>query len=97
LIKEELNVKDVVEDATLENEVELDINITPELKLEGEYRELVRLIQDMRKEKGLTPQDEISLTLPEKYAEIFAKFGEDLKKVVGAREVSVQGEEVIIS
>jgi hypothetical protein len=51
----------------------------------------------MRKEKGLTPQDEISLTLPEKYAEIFAKFGEDLKKVVGAREVSVQGEEVIIS
>jgi isoleucyl-tRNA synthetase len=93
LIMEELNVKSIV----IGNEIVLDLTITSELKLEGEYRELVRLIQDMRKEKGLTPQDEISLTLPEKYNEIFAKFGEELKKVVGAREVSVRGEEVIIS
>jgi hypothetical protein len=51
----------------------------------------------MRKEKGLTPQDEISLTLPEKYSEIIVTFGDDLKKTVGAKEVLVQGEEVIIS
>jgi len=93
LIIEELNVKNVV----VGNEITLDLAITPELKLEGEYRELVRLIQDMRKEKGLTPQDEISLILPEKYAEIFAKFGEELKKVVGASEVSVQGENIVIN
>ncbi|MDQ5930986.1 MAG: Isoleucine--tRNA ligase, partial [Patescibacteria group bacterium] len=93
LIMEELNVKNVV----VGNEISLDLTITPELKLEGEYRELVRLVQDMRKEKGLTPQDEIGLTLPEKYNEIFTKFGEELKKVVGAREVSVQGENIVIN
>jgi len=93
LIKEELNIKSIV----VGNEISLDLSITPELKLEGEYRELVRLVQDMRKEKGLTPQNEINLTLPEKYSEIIATFGDDLKKTVGAKDVSVQGEEVIIS
>ncbi len=99
LIEEELNIKMVLVDTEIQpaGEIYVDEEITPELKLEGEYRELVRLVQDMRKEKGLTPQDEISLTLPEKYNEIFAKFGEELKKVVGAREVSVQGEEVMLS
>jgi isoleucyl-tRNA synthetase len=93
LIKDELNIKTII----VGNEIFLDLSITPELKLEGEYRELVRLVQDMRKEKGLTPQDEISLTLPEKYSEIIVTFGDDLKKTVGAKEVLVQGEEVIIS
>jgi isoleucyl-tRNA synthetase len=92
LVKEELNVKNVI----FAEETKFDTEITPELKLEGEYRELVRLIQDMRKEKGLTPQEEINLTLSEKYTEIFSKFGEDLKKTVGAKEVIVKGEEVII-
>lgn len=92
LIKEELNVKSII----VGNEISLDLSITPELKLEGEYRELVRLVQDMRKEKGLTPQEEISLTLTEKYSEIVATFGEDLKKTVGAKEVVLKGEETII-
>lgn len=98
LIEEELNIKMVVVDLDIQlaGEIYVDEEITPELKLEGEYRELVRLVQDMRKEKGLTPQDEINLTLPEKYTEIFTTFGEDLKKTVEAKEVSIQGEEVII-
>ncbi|MCC7436600.1 class I tRNA ligase family protein, partial [Candidatus Nomurabacteria bacterium] len=90
LIKDELNVKNVV----VSDEVSFDTNITPELKLEGEYRELVRLVQDMRKEKGLTPQEEISLSLPENYEEIVGKFDEDLKKIVGAKEISIKGEEI---
>lgn len=95
IIREELNIKDVSMDETVDLG-ELDTNITPELKLEGEYRELVRLIQDMRKEKGLTPQEEIILTLPEKYTEIFATFGDELKRTVGAKEVIVKGEEITI-
>lgn len=92
LVMEELNVKAVVSGS----ETLLDTNITPELKLEGDYRELVRAIQDMRKEKGLMPQDVIALTLPSKYQEIMNTFGEDLKKIVGAKEVVVSGEDVII-
>lgn len=96
LIQEELNVKAVVEDTTIENEVELDTTITPELKLEGEYRELIRTIQDLRKEKGLMPQDVITLTLPSAHQSIVDMFGDELKKTVGAKEVIVQGEEIII-
>lgn len=92
IIKEELNVKDIQEGTASE----FDTTITPELKLEGDYRELVRAIQDLRKDKGLLPQDTISLTLPESAKEIVEKFGEDLKKVVGAKEVVVNGEEISI-
>ncbi len=92
LIKDELNVKGVVKGS----ETKLDTTITPELKLEGDYRELVRQIQDLRKEKGLMPQDMVSLTLPDSTKEIIEKFGEELKKVVGAKEVVVSGEEVVI-
>ncbi len=92
LVMEELNVKAVEKGA----ETKLDTAITPELKLEGDYRELVRVVQDLRKEKGLQPQDVISLTLPTKYQEIVDTFGEELKKTVGASEIAVSGEEIII-
>src|SRR3989338_883932 len=58
LIKDELNVKKIIFEKRSElkssersdlGEVLLDTKITPELKLEGNYRELVRAIQDMRK------------------------------------------------
>jgi isoleucyl-tRNA synthetase len=61
LIKERLNVKEVVFDETIANEVELDTNITAELKEEGVVREIIRAVQDMRKKNGLTPSDPIVL------------------------------------
>lgn len=93
LVKEELNVKSI----TFSEETNLDIQITPELKLEGDYRELVRVVQDLRKEKGLAPNDTISLVLPEKYKEIFDAFGEEMKKTVGAKDVSIAGEEITLN
>lgn len=63
LIKDELNVKDVFVDDTQEDELTLDITITPELQKEGDIRKLIRAVQDMRKEKGLSPQDSISLVV----------------------------------
>jgi isoleucyl-tRNA synthetase len=41
----------------------LDLNITPQLKEEGMVRELIRLIQDLRKEKGLTVNDKAVLKI----------------------------------
>ena len=52
LIKDELNVKEVIFDDKISGEVELDTTITPELKKEGELRELVRGLQDLRKKKA---------------------------------------------
>jgi len=59
LIKDEINVKEVKFDSSIKGEVELDINITPELKEEGTVREVIRYIQEMRKKSELKPQDKI--------------------------------------
>lgn len=65
LIKDEVNVKDIRFGQNIEPEVELDTAISPELQEEGEIRELIRKIQDLRKEKGLTVNDEVVLTATE--------------------------------
>ena len=53
LIKEELNIKQVVfKKGRGELKVKLETKITPRLKAEGEARELVRQIQDLRKKIG---------------------------------------------
>jgi len=56
IVRDELNVKEVAFGAP---QVELDTEITEELKLEGLARELVRIIQDRRKKLGLNVEDRI--------------------------------------
>ncbi|MEI6316327.1 MAG: class I tRNA ligase family protein [bacterium] len=99
ILKDELNIKDVnfVIKEGEEQKVELDTNITPELKKEGEYRELVRAIQDLRKKEGLTPSDVIVLTLPENSKEIVSGFEDELKKTVLAKEITISGDEIQIA
>ena len=84
IIKDELNVRDIQKG----DEFILDTNITPELKLEGSYRELVRAVQDARKKTGLTPSDVITLTLSENAKEIVSKFETEMKKTVLANEIN---------
>ncbi len=43
--------------------ISLDTVITDDLKLEGYARDIVRLIQDMRKEAGYEVSDRISLSM----------------------------------
>ncbi len=65
LIKSELNVKEV--DIVLgegEMRVEFDTNITPELKEEGEVRDLIRQIQEARKESGCDVSEKVKVGLP---------------------------------
>lgn len=64
IIKEELNVKSV-EFKKGVDKVELDTNLTEDLKKEGEAREIIRNVQKLRKESNLTLNDQIILTLPE--------------------------------
>jgi len=84
LIKDELNVKQVILDNKLNEEVLLDTAITEELKQEGDFRELVRGLQDIRKQAGLTPADLIALTLAtnEEGEMLVRKFEPELKKTV---------------
>lgn len=80
IIKDEVNVKEVIIDTTIATDVALDTNITPELKEEGELRELLRKIQDMRKEKGLTVTDVAVLVATDAERALVTKFGDQIKK-----------------
>ena len=65
IVSEELNVKNVkfVHQAEGSNLTELDLELTSELKAEGTMREVVRNIQQARKEAGLEVNDRINLWL----------------------------------
>jgi isoleucyl-tRNA synthetase len=81
ILKEELNVKNIVA-----GELGLDTNITPELRLEGEMREVVRAIQEGRKKAGFNVEDRIILGYIGK-DEVFAKFEADIAREVLAIKV----------
>ena len=74
IMKDELNLKQIDMRDGKEFSVTLDTKITPELKSEGEARELVRQVQILRKERGCRIDERVSLTLPASYQ----SFSEDL-------------------
>ncbi len=82
ILKEELNVKNI--EKGNRDFSYFDHDITPELKQEGNYRELVRGLQDMRKDMELTPSDVVALTFEtsEEGEKLIKKFESDMKKTV---------------
>ncbi|MDI6717972.1 MAG: class I tRNA ligase family protein, partial [Patescibacteria group bacterium] len=93
LIKDEVNVKQMIFDGKIKNEVELDIIITPELKTEGNLRDLVRVIQDLRKQAGYTPKDRIEAyiyTDNRALKQLILDGAKNLKNVVGAKILNFQ-------
>jgi len=61
IIADEVNVKEVEINSRQKEEVILDTKITPELRQEGIFREIVRQIQSLRKKSGLFPNDKIDV------------------------------------
>lgn len=57
LIQDEVNVKEIVWNSELGDVIMIDLVITPTLKKEGDTREFIRAVQDLRKNAGLTPKD----------------------------------------
>ena len=91
LIKDEINVKEVVFSAKIKEDFELDLSISPELKEEGDLRELLRKIQDLRKENGLKVSDIANLTVPKEFESLISKYGEQIKKATSLGSVVVGG------
>lgn len=100
LIKDEVNVKEVELVDKLEKEVELDTNITPALEQEGMLRELVRQINNLRRQAKLTINDRIKLLWQadsELIKKVFDKYGSELREQVLADEIKEGDDKGLIS
>lgn len=92
ILKDEVNVKTIIFDQAIEGEVELDINITTELREEGLIREIMRMVQDLRAAANFSPKDEIALMmeLPKELQAVVLKNEKLMKKDLGVREMKYQ-------
>ncbi|MEK7598830.1 MAG: class I tRNA ligase family protein [Patescibacteria group bacterium] len=89
LIKGEVNVKEIIFDSKIKDEAELDLNITPELKEEGQLNDLIRHIQEKRKKSGFEPKDKIILAFEtdDSGRRFVEKYEQILKKEAGIRKI----------
>jgi len=93
IISEEINVKEVVLDTELEkNKVKLDTEITPQLRQEGNMRELVRFIQSYRKEIKLNPGDKIKIQIKTNKPEMVKKFADYIQKITNATSLDLSAD-----
>jgi len=66
LLTEELNVKEVVyADKKTDDGFSLNLQLTPELEAEGKARDIIRQIQEQRKQLGTTLDEMINVALPD--------------------------------
>ena len=98
LIKDELNVKKVEQiDGEGELAVELDTTITDELKEEGIVRELVRTINNIRKDMKLTIGDRVKINYSnhnQLLNKVLEKYSEELKKSTLADSLEKSSEQL---
>lgn len=93
IVQDELNLKKIIVSisANLQSNAglvaNLDTTITSELKREGDVRDLMRAIQELRKTNGLNPHDRISLMVSHDTKDLIVGFEEEIMRVVGALEI----------
>ncbi|TAL51236.1 isoleucine--tRNA ligase [Patescibacteria group bacterium] len=93
LVKDEVNVK-TIDVQKGEYAVELDLTLTPALVREGMVREIIRRVNDLRKQSGLTIEDRIALfvTGPEEVLLAVNEHEAALLQGTLAKTIRTQGE-----
>lgn len=97
-VMDEVNIRGInFMESDADNKVcELDLNITEELKEEGVYRELVRMIQDKRKAENLKVSDQVNIILPDNLSDfekqVIEKNITQLQRECGLKEISFGSE-----
>ena len=84
IIADEVNVKEVKYPSEVKTAVSVDKNITPELQREGMMREVIRGVQNARKQAGLNVDDRIVLQL--------STADDELAKAVDEHAQTIQAE-----
>ncbi|HKK54633.1 MAG TPA: isoleucine--tRNA ligase [Patescibacteria group bacterium] len=94
LIKDELNIKELSFELDKEKEnieVVLDTNLSPDLIEEGMKREIIRVINNLRKNSGLTIEDRVVVyysSLEPEFAAAINKYQEDIEREVLADKIT---------
>lgn len=83
-ICDEVNVKEIIVDEKVEGVI-LNTTITPQLKSEGDMRNVIRVIQDQRKEMNLSPKDEIILIA----SRVLPFPSDEIQKVCNIKEIII--------
>ncbi len=99
IVRAEVNVKEVRHDGSIEG-VTLDTEITPALQAEGDARDFMRAVQDLRKKEGLEAVDTVILTVQssQEGEDVVITFKDEIQKTVGAQEIvfdRTEGMEVV--
>ncbi|HZI95705.1 MAG TPA: class I tRNA ligase family protein, partial [Candidatus Paceibacterota bacterium] len=89
VLKDEINIKQIVFDDKLEKEIEIDIKITKELKEEGMMRDCFRQIQIIRQKSGLFSSDEIVICFQgeDSIMELLKKNEKQMKESLRIKEI----------
>lgn len=99
ILAEELNVKSpLINFHDVPLEIRMDTDITPELKREGQMREVIRQVQNARKEAGLNVDDRIVLRLDTHDSELgqaIAEHTETIKQETLANTLVTAGDEFV--
>ena len=91
LILRQTNIKKMIlekDKVTGKFNLEIDIKLDDKLLGEGYTREVIRRIQNLRKEAKLNKNDEIKLIIVDK-KDILIKFEKEIKEKVGAKEINI--------
>ena len=82
LIKDEVNVKEIVFRNSLGDDVGLNTHLTPELIEEGTVREVIRFVQSLRKKQNFAPNEygHITFSADTELKDILEKNKENIKK-----------------
>lgn len=102
VVKDEVNLKEIEIDPSQLEEVSLDTEMTPALIAEGQARELIRQIQEARKEQGLAPGDWAAATVAAPAGQIEAikefKLEDEIKRVASLKAIKWQtGKEITVA
>lgn len=93
LIAQEVNVKKVEWKKGKELKVSLDTQLTPALQEEGEAREIMRNIQDLRKKAKLQPNQEVSVQLT---TDVPENWRAEILKKTNVKEILLGDEEKVV-
>ncbi|MDP3727265.1 MAG: class I tRNA ligase family protein, partial [bacterium] len=93
VLREEVNVREVVVDTDMSDEVVLDTAITEELREEGLIRELIRNIQELRRDAGMKPGDGVRVRVAgdADLVSLVERWSALIRQEAGAREVLAGG------